>query len=83
MNALREYSWLTGWLALPVSIFAIYAQNRGKQIKDIDWTWAIIYLTFGVTLGVTFTKEFDAFSRDFAKWLAMLSFFCIIFNRKN
>ena len=83
MNWLRENAWMTGWFALPLAVLAIYAQNKGKQLKDFDWTWAIIYLTFGITLGVTLAQNADAFAREFAKWLATLSFFAILFNRKT
>jgi peptidoglycan/LPS O-acetylase OafA/YrhL len=83
MNWLRENAFLAGWLALPLSIVAIIAQNKGKPLKEFDWTWATIYLTFGITLGVTLTQSFDGLSREFAKWLATLSFFAILFNRRR
>jgi membrane protein DedA with SNARE-associated domain len=83
VNWLKDNSFLAGWLALPVTIFAVYAQNKGKPIREIDWTWAIIFMTFGVTLGVAFTPSFDSYSREFAKWLATLSFFAILFNRRR
>jgi hypothetical protein len=83
MNWLSSHAFLAGWLALPLSVFAIFAQNRGKEVKDIDWTWAIIYLTFGITLGVTLTPTFDRVARDFTQWLATLSFFAILFNRRR
>ena len=83
MNWLRENAWMTGWLALPLALLAIYAQNRGKQLKDFDWSWATIYVTFGVTLGVALTPSADSFAREFAKWLATLSFFAILFNRNR
>jgi len=80
---LKDNAFLAAWLALPIAVFAIYVQNRGKQFKDYDWNWITIYLTFGRTIGITFTKTFDTFSRKFAKWLAMLSFFAILFNRSR
>lgn len=83
MNWLKDNAFLAGWLALPVAIFAIVAQNRGEPVKDIDWTWVAIYITFGITLGVAPTKSFDSFSRTFAQWLAMLSFMAILFNRRR
>jgi hypothetical protein len=83
MGWLKENAFLAGWLALPVSIFAVFAQNRGKQIKDVDWTWAIIFVTFGITLGVALTPKFDTFSRTLAQWFATLSFFAILFNRRR
>lgn len=81
MNWFRDNAFLAGWLALPLAMLATISQNKGKLLKDIDWTWAIIYLTFGITLGVAFTPSFDMYAREFAKWLAMLSFFGIFFNR--
>jgi len=83
MEWLKAYAWLTGWLALPLGLLAIYAQNRGRELKDVDWTWATIFVTFGVTLGITFTSSFDPFVREAAKWLAMLSFYAILFNRRR
>jgi hypothetical protein len=83
MNWLRDNSFLAGWLALPITLFAVYAQNRGKPIRDIDWTWAIIYVTFGITLGVALSKTFDLAARTMAQTFATLSFFAILFNRRR
>jgi len=83
MHWLRENAFLSGWFALPVAILATIAQNRGKPIKEVDWTWAMIYCTFGIALGVALTPTFDTSARDFAKFLAYTSFFSILFGRAS
>ena len=83
MNWLRGYAWLTGWLALPIAIANMVMRLKQKPSTGVDFTWAIIYLTFGVALGITLTPTFDEKSRSFTQWLAMLSFFCIIFSRNR
>lgn len=83
MNWLKENAFLAGWLALPLALLAVYAQNRGKKFKDIDWTWAMIYVIFGVTFGITVTKAFDDKARSFSELLAFVTFFAIIWSRKT
>jgi uncharacterized membrane protein AbrB (regulator of aidB expression) len=83
MNWLKDNTFLAGWLALPLALIAVYAQNRGKAFKDIDWTWVMIYAIFGISFGVTVTKSFDMVAREFTKFLAFVSFFAIIYNRRT
>jgi hypothetical protein len=83
MNWLKDHAWLAGWLALPIAILNIFTQLKQSPSKEIDWTWTVIFMTFGITLGITFTPLFDAKSRSFAQTLAMLSFFAILFNRRR
>jgi hypothetical protein len=83
MQWLRENAFLAEWLALPVSLFAAYAQNRGKSPKEVQWEWVMIYLTFGIAFPVSLSRNFDEFAREFAKWLAMFSFIAIVFNRRR
>jgi predicted permease len=83
MTWLKDNAFLAGWLALPLALFAIYAQNRGKELKDIDWAWVIIYATFGISFGITVTKGFDEKARSFAELLAFSTFFAIVWSRKT
>jgi hypothetical protein len=78
MQWLKDNAFLAGWLALPLTLFAAYAQNRGKPLKDIDWTWAIIYVTFGITLGVIVSQGFDLPTKIMAQMFAVLSFLAIL-----
>ncbi len=83
MNWLKDNSFLAGWLALPLALLAIYAQNRGKKFKDIDWTWAMIYVIFAVSFGITVSKSFDEKARSVAELFAFTTFFAIIWSRKT
>jgi len=50
MACLKDYVFLTGWIALPFTVWGAIAQLRNKRGVGIDWTWTIIILTFGITL---------------------------------
>ena len=82
MTWFKDHVFLTAWIALPFTVWSAISKIRAKGGGVIDWTWAIIILTFGITLGITFTPGFDQLSRDFARTLAMFSFMAIFFSRR-
>ena len=83
MSLLKDHVYLTAWIALPFTIWSAVSKIRVKPATTIDWSWGIIVLTFGITLGIAFTPLFDQFAREFAKWLATFSFMAILFNRSR
>lgn len=76
MNWLKDYSYLSGWLALPIAVVAMIFQNKGKALKDIDWSRPLIYLAFLTTLAVVFNSNFDFQARFFSQ---MVLIFCLVF----
>jgi hypothetical protein len=76
MNWLKDYSYLSGWLALPIAIVAMIFQNKGKPIRDMDWSRPLIYLAFLTALAVAFNQSFDFQARLFAQ---MVLFFGLVF----
>ena len=81
MNWLKDHVFLTGWLALPFTVWSAITKLRKKDGQPLDFTWAIIIMTFGISLGITFRPALDQFSRESAKHLAMMSSFAILFAR--
>lgn len=76
MNWLKDYSYVSGWLAVPIAVVAMIFQNKGKPIKEIDWSRPLIYLAFLTCLAVTFNSNFDYQARLFS---GMVLFFCLVF----
>jgi hypothetical protein len=76
MNWLKDYSFLSGWLALPIAIAAMYFQNKGKPIREMDWSRPLIYLAFLSALAVAFNMNFDFQARLSAQ---MVLFFGLVF----
>lgn len=81
MDWLKAHAFLTGWIALPFTIWAAITKLRRKEGQSIEWQWAVILIAFGISLGISFTPGFDQFARDFAKMLAIFSFMAILFSR--
>lgn len=81
MQWLKDHYFLCAWIALPFTLWSAISKLRVKPGTTLDWPWAIIILTFGITLGIACTPAFDQFSRDFARDLAIFSFMAILFNR--
>jgi hypothetical protein len=79
----KDHYFLCAWIALPFTLWNAISRLRVKGATGVDWTWSIIVLTFGITLGIAFTPAFDQFSRDYAKWMSTLSFMTILFNRSR
>jgi hypothetical protein len=76
MNWLKDYSYLSGWLALPIAVVAMIFQNKGKPLKDIDWSRPLIYLALLTALAVAFNANFDTQARISAQ---MILFYCLVF----
>jgi hypothetical protein len=74
MDWLKNYSYLSGWLALPIAIVAMIFQNKGKPIREMDWSRPLIYLAFLTALAVAFNATFDYAARLSAQ---MVLFFCL------
>jgi len=81
MEWLKAHAFLTGWIAMPFTIWAAIIKLKKKEGQPIEWQWAMIILTFGISISIAFTPGFDQFAREFAKWLAMMCFFAILFAR--
>lgn len=82
MEWLRDHSYLSGWLALPVAIASMVYQNRGKSFGEVDWSRLLLYLLFLTSLAVVFTPTFDETARSTAKFFlgGLLGF--LIVDRK-
>ncbi len=81
MDWLKAHAFMTAWITMPFTIWAAVTKLRKREGQPIEWQWAMIILAFGVSVSVAFTPGFDQFARDFAKWMAMMSFFAILFSR--
>src|SRR5271166_2078538 len=64
MNWFRDNAFLAGWLALPIAILAVYAQNRGRRLREVDWTRQVAQIcrvphsrpSFGLEWGFLFVQ---------------------------
>jgi len=83
MDWLRDHSYLAAWLALPVAIFVVILQNKGKKLAEMDWSRLLIYLAFLIALAVTITPTFDKTARDITKLIVFMGLGFLIVDRRR
>jgi hypothetical protein len=69
---LKDYSYLAGWLAIPVAFIVAFVQNKDKKLSEVDWSRLLIYFTFLVAVAATFTPAFDKTARDAARTIVFM-----------
>ena len=56
---LKEYSYLAGWFAIPVSVVVALMSVKGKRTGTVDWATVVLRFIYMMSLVVCFASGID------------------------